>query len=115
YALAFHVYTSSVSVHARPVRTTAFPYTTLFRSIPTWQSVLTGRKHENSSGRTLLRSGAAGRGRLLPGAGRRQCRGRRRQGRGLRARKSTRLNSSHVKISYAVFCLKKRKGGISMI
>src|SRR5207302_2528544 len=41
-------------------------------------------------------------------------RGRRRGGRGIRNRrrdrKSTRLNSSHVKISYAVFCLKKKKG-----
>src|SRR6266511_4570164 len=50
---------------------------------------------------TLFRS----RGRGLPG---RTGRGRRRW-RAPRDRKSTRLNSSHVKISYAVFCLKKKK------
>src|SRR6266700_7281929 len=50
---------------------------------------------------TLFRSGAGGRGWPHPrGAGRRLPEP---------DRKSTRLNSSHVKISYAVFCLKKKK------
>src|SRR3989442_11505132 len=65
----------------RPPRSTLFPYTTLFRS--------------------GLRSQAGGRagGGCLPA------------GVGLHGadRKSTRLNSSHVRISYAVFCLKKKK------
>src|SRR5436309_7474510 len=69
----------------RPPRSTLFPYTTLFRS------------------RARLRSGPDPRGRTaLP----------RRRAADLAARardrKSTRLNSSHVKISYAVFCLKKK-------
>src|SRR5215216_7783270 len=67
----------------RPPRSTLFPYTTLFRA----------------------RAGAAGRGHALP-----RRRGHRRQGTALRRdRKSTRLNSSHQIISYAVFCLKKKK------
>src|SRR5256885_9772935 len=70
----------------RPPRSTLFPYTTLFRSgAPRHR----GRRHRGGDG------------------GRDRC-GRR--GRGLPAdRKSTRLNSSHLVISYAVFCLKKKK------
>src|SRR5436309_12081265 len=71
----------------RPPRSTLFPYTTLFRS----------QEAEIDA----------------PGARRAPHDGR--AGRPKRAdpfldRKSTRLNSSHVKISYAVFCLKKKKG-----
>src|SRR5947207_11666932 len=66
----------------RPPRSTLFPYTTLFRS-PSDHHVL-----EECAG----------------GAGSRQ-RARRPDG----DRKSTRLNSSHTVISYAVFCLKKKK------
>src|SRR6266496_5890063 len=63
----------------RPPRSTLFPYTTLFRS---------PRRPGSCAGcRRRRRSPAA-------------CRG---------DRKSTRLNSSHVEISYAVFCLKKTK------
>src|SRR5438874_6868686 len=64
----------------RPPRSTLFPYTTLFRSL-------------------VIRLGPgdvdAERARPLP--------------RARLDRKSTRLNSSHVEISYAVFCLKKKK------
>src|SRR5437868_10740155 len=69
-----------------PPRSTLFPYTTLFRSSdPSW-------------GRTDSRTSTTGlRSRLLG------CDGT------ARDRKSTRLNSSHVSISYAVFCLKKKK------
>src|SRR5215475_15735609 len=64
----------------RPPRSTLFPYTTLFRS----------QRGRHWQGRTRhSRCPAAG----VP----------------RRDRKSTRLNSSHVKISYAVFCLKKKK------
>src|SRR5207249_11726612 len=48
-----------------------------------------------------------GRGRAAHGRGR--TRARRRRAHAVRDRKSTRLNSSHVSISYAVFCLKKKK------
>src|SRR5436309_9796180 len=67
----------------RPPRSTLFPYTTLFRS---WEGSHVDR----------LRAWLEGAlGRPLP-----------------RDRKSTRLNSSHVKISYAVFCLKKKNAGV---
>src|SRR3712207_9425241 len=82
----------------RPPRSTLFPYTTLFRSRahrPPRQGLLLDR-------RGVFRLGARGRDGL---------RGRRG---GLRLghaedRKSTRLNSSHANISYAGFCLKKKK------
>src|SRR5271167_4816712 len=65
----------------RPPRSTLFPYTTLFRS-PAFQE---GRVYDNIIA-TFSRWPVA-----------------------LADRKSTRLNSSHVSISYAVFCLKKKK------
>src|SRR5260221_8468784 len=79
----------------RPPRSTLFPYTTLFRS--------QGRGRRGpppGDGRENPRRPA---GPLL----RRHGRARRRLR--LRDRKSTRLNSSHTVISYAVFCLKKKK------
>src|SRR3712207_8810637 len=87
----------------RPPRSTLFPYTTLFRSGP---------------GGGLDRPGGAGTGgadgppprRVRPlRAGGRTPRGRGGAGRAGADRKSTRLNSSHANISYAVFCLKKKK------
>src|SRR5438094_7377563 len=66
----------------RPPRSTLFPYTTLFRS----HDMLRGRPHR-------ITIAALG-GDLLPAP---------------TDRKSTRLNSSHRTISYAVFCLKKKK------
>src|SRR5436309_12330632 len=80
----------------RPPRSTLFPYTTLFRSLPP------GRRAALPARRA--RAPGCGAGRRLR-RGRRAPRGRARRG----DRKSTRLNSSHVKISYAVFCLKKKK------
>src|SRR5690606_39283600 len=83
-----------------PPSSTLFPYTTLFRSRPS-ASV------RNGPGM----GGAPAPGSTLPPevlrAGDRISPGRSPQGCG--DRKSTRLNSSHVKISYAVFCLKKKK------
>src|SRR2546430_11041131 len=64
----------------RPPRSTLFPYTTLFRSAV----------HARGNARSC------------------RCRPRR-SSRLARDRKSTRLNSSHSQISYAVFCLKKKK------
>src|SRR3712207_7462737 len=87
----------------RPPRSTLFPYTTLFRSDPR-----AGRRADRAPHRALplcRRDRPAGRGR---GEGTRDPRPRRGYLRG-GDRKSTRLNSSHANISYAVFCLKKKQ------
>src|SRR2546426_9389363 len=85
----------------RPPRSTLFPYTTLFRSHPRLTSsetlttgevgyIATGFKHVKDCrvGDTVTTPNALGH---------------------IEDRKSTRLNSSHLVISYAVFCLKKKK------
>src|SRR2546429_3101262 len=70
----------------RPPRSTLFPYTTLFRSRQgTCGHLVQGEKRSRNEHFIPLRD--------------------------LRDRKSTRLNSSHGYISYAVFCLKKKKHG----
>src|SRR3712207_8765647 len=78
----------------RPPRSTLFPYTTLFRSVPEIS------QYPSTPGKKGLREAFAG----FMG---------RRHGVALdpetEDRKSTRLNSSHANISYAVFCLKKKK------
>src|SRR2546422_6480890 len=89
----------------RPPRSTLFPYTTLFRSLPTHQAPWrTGRARDRARHHHGL------------GARRVSARGQRRRKReatigsgSILDRKSTRLNSSHGYISYAVFCLKKKK------
>src|SRR5207249_10534571 len=75
----------------RPPRSTLFPYTTLFRSPGDRASP--GRRSCPRRRRRVARRSQASSPRATPG----------------RDRKSTRLNSSHVSISYAVFCLKKKK------
>src|SRR5690606_40741530 len=90
----------------RPPRSTLFPYTTLFRSVTGTDGAI-GYGVGNAIQRQPGDPGAVQRGSLMPALRR------------LAAaaallvlcpdRKSTRLNSSHVKISYAVFCLKKKK------
>src|SRR3712207_8250266 len=89
----------------RPPRSTLFPYTTLFRSQqpdPVARSLPSGRPQRRPHRELRLRGRGEGeapraRGGLAGG------------GRGLPLdRKSTRLNSSHANISYAVFCLKKK-------
>src|SRR3712207_8271119 len=88
----------------RPPRSTLFPYTTLFRSEREEAADprrAQAREHLDERGRRLGEEvGARGVGdglgqQRLAGAG--------------GDRKSTRLNSSHANISYAVFCLKKKK------
>src|SRR2546427_4361282 len=82
----------------RPPRSTLFPYTTLFRSVlsPELGTLMV----EGSLARFALAVGIAG-GCVAGGLGWHVAR--------LGAdRKSTRLNSSHSQISYAVFCLKKK-------
>src|SRR2546430_8946653 len=88
----------------RPPRSTLFPYTTLFRSEPC-------RADRARAGRGAGRPPGDGGGALARRLGRGAGRGSRRRGdaRRRRDRKSTRLNSSHSQISYAVFCLKKKK------
>src|SRR5256885_12525373 len=78
----------------RPPRSTLFPYTTLFRS-PLQVLPLRARRFRAICCRSLF--SWWDRWRSCPLG----CRG--------RDRKSTRLNSSHLVISYAVFCLKKKK------
>src|SRR5438045_6257314 len=76
----------------RPPRSTLFPYTTLFRSCDRRCS----RRARAASPACRRRPGRLGRGQSA-------------HHRQLEDRKSTRLNSSHLGISYAVFCLKKKK------
>src|SRR5437667_3052873 len=84
----------------RPPRSTLFPYTTLFRS-PLQRNVPFSTRTLKASARLALSFAGRRRGGKLK-------QGWRPAGRG-RDRKSTRLNSSHITISYAVFCLKKKK------
>src|SRR5699024_12360092 len=86
--LVFHYFFSLFlffsSLLRRPPLSTLFPYTTLFRSIYSFRLEISSDERENR----------------LPAEGRFRKQS--------TDRKSTRLNSSHVSISYAVFCLKKK-------
>src|SRR2546421_5251844 len=73
----------------RPPRSTLFPYTTLFRSL--FETVVIPKARALQERFLKLRNGAN------------------------RDRKSTRLNSSHDQISYAVFCLKKKKRTVKQL
>src|SRR5687768_18126852 len=86
-----------------PPRSTLFPYTTLFRSLPGAVPAADRRCRRRVHHEAVLRD--------HPGVGRggRSHRRRRAVPDLLVDRKSTRLNSSHGYISYAVFCLKKKK------
>src|SRR3712207_7131579 len=85
----------------RPPRSTLFPYTTLFRSLLVGEApgeradlvLLVGEleHHRRAPARSARLAGCTGAWRRF------------------QDRKSTRLNSSHANISYAVFCLKKKK------
>src|SRR5690606_41629370 len=86
----------SLSMLRRPPRSTLFPYTTLFRSRGPQRCQQ--RPHPGQAAAAVL-------------SGERLCRPQWHA----QDRKSTRLNSSHVKISYAVFCLKKKKREINSI
>src|SRR2546426_3216381 len=77
----------------RPPRSTLFPYPTLFRSAPNQRSCVGGRESRP------VRAEATGERRRVE----------QRDDSHVGDRKSTRLNSSHLVISYAVFCLKKKK------
>src|SRR3712207_7968493 len=94
----------------RPPRSTLFPYTTLFRSTP-WRGWL-GGKSRPCCGRAGRTGGRVGFNRdrlgMLPRTVVVGWEDRTDRATG-KDRKSTRLNSSHANISYAVFCLKKKK------
>src|SRR2546427_2223658 len=84
----------------RPPRSTLFPYTTLFRSVlavsgSSQARAMGGHDGGGHSGGSGMHHGFDGHHDFDRG--------------GHRDRKSTRLNSSHSQISYAVFCLKKKK------
>src|SRR5947208_11180460 len=88
----------------RPPRSTLFPYTTLFRSLDPVRIDLDAEDRRSCHGRReRLRTAHA----AEPG-------GEDRLARQVGDRKSTRLNSSHQIISYAVFCLKKKKRHIQL-
>src|SRR2546430_7897134 len=90
----------------RPPRSTLFPYTTLFRSFVHVEEAGLRRERRGRIVRDVaVHERACDRGVLVRIALRLA----------LRDRKSTRLNSSHSQISYAVFCLKKKKEHASMI
>src|SRR5436305_11828043 len=72
----------------RPPRSTLFPYTTLFRS--SLQGPAFPATRRSAPNLLLMENGLSS-----------------------EDRKSTRLNSSHVRISYAVFCLKKKKNNLT--
>src|SRR3712207_7842108 len=95
----------------RPPRSTLFPYTTLFRSQPAGVPERRDDRDEpraELAGQRAQRRGLRADGQRLLGAGEPPL-PRRRQLPPDGDRKSTRLNSSHANISYAVFCLKKKK------
>src|SRR3712207_6884900 len=85
----------------RPPRSTLFPYTTLFRSdgatialdAESGRQIWRTQLADINKGETITMAPLVADGRVLVG----------------KDRKSTRLNSSHANISYAVFCLKKKK------
>src|SRR3712207_8058527 len=89
----------------RPPRSPLFPYTTLFRSqlapVGMWSAPLSDREYDLSLGQHAPE--------------RYQITGRHQLGGHAPDRKSTRLNSSHANISYAVFCLKKKNTTIASI
>src|SRR5688572_31355435 len=72
----------------RPPRSTLFPYTTLFRSVDARARADQRRRLDAGGGPEAIRAGGP---KII-----------------YTDRKSTRLNSSHSQISYAVFCLKKK-------
>src|SRR3712207_7291523 len=95
----------------RPPRSTLFPYTTLFRSThhavihdcrsPAYSTGASARMYVCPAIKSVRREDGTHRS-VSTHAGQRAARG-------PQDRKSTRLNSSHANISYAVFCLKKKK------
>src|SRR3712207_8440429 len=95
----------------RPPRSTLFPYTTLFRSLSAGIHPAGRGDGSHRADRPLGAPGGdpAGRRVAEPLAAGPPAHERERLGAAVPDRKSTRLNSSYANISYAVFCLKKKK------
>src|SRR3712207_9003690 len=96
----------------RPPRSTLFPYTTLFRSRPDAERVgqrVLGDEHDAHEQQQQDPGARQGEQHAVPAEQGEPGREARVVGVVVRDRKSTRLNSSHANISYAVFCLKKKK------
>src|SRR3712207_7188489 len=95
----------------RPPRSTLFPYTTLFRSLSRSGSTVAEGLLADGVYRTQFETGLSGGSTTAFAGGERDEWERRLFGGAYHRpdRKSTRLNSSHANISYAVFCLKKKK------
>src|SRR5207249_10400889 len=89
------------SLPPTPLSPTLFPYTTLFRSLPPASPGAIRHPLSACSAPVICPASSTPAG-SVAGSGQRT-------GRAYQDRKSTRLNSSHVSISYAVFCLKKKK------
>src|SRR2546430_16778842 len=95
--LLYFLYVFFFLMIRRPPRSTLFPYTTLFRSLVPVDWILVRKKIRVGRRQESVHRQPHRRLRVPPR-------------RAARDRKSTRLNSSHSQISYAVFCLKKKKG-----
>src|SRR5256885_7654005 len=96
----------------RPPRSTLFPYTTLFRSLVRRSTAPIAQQIRRELLERRRNSRCVGSADMSSAKGRERRRGLRRgpwPWTTNRDRKSTRLNSSHLVISYAVFCLKKKK------
>src|SRR3712207_9010687 len=90
-----------------PPRSTLFPYTTLFRSVFIDDTTLTVRRSPAGAAQGILSAPANSGDALIRLDTSVRCAS---GGPACGDRKSTRLNSSHANISYAVFCLKKKLG-----
>src|SRR3712207_6181283 len=105
FAVDLHIGVCFFLMVRRPPRSTRFPYTTLFRSI-----VEEGERHRRRTHEGTVAGGVSGL--RVQGVRRQACLLRRpgacADGQAGEDRKSTRLNSSHANISYAVFCLQKK-------
>src|SRR2546427_1912275 len=86
----------------RPPRSTLFPYTTLFRSHEAFQCIEASQKRERGDLAGVIQD-------QIPQSSQAREKAHTRKGYSRQDRKSTRLNSSHSQISYAVFCLKKKR------
>src|SRR5256885_5371633 len=93
----------------RPPRSTLFPYTPLFRSSEPRQTTTSASSSSRAGSSVRSTSRAAGEGRSSSSIRSTDASPSRRSSGSNIDRKSTRLNSSHLVISYAVFCLKKKK------
>src|SRR3712207_8586006 len=94
----------------RPPRSTLFPYTTLFRSVKFLNNIV---EQDHRRIKRLVRPGLGFKSFVTANQTIAGYEAMAMMRKGQVDRKSTRLNSSHANISYAVFCLKKKKNSLS--